>query len=176
MERTDDLDEIIEIRDPEINVAEIMARIRENLAKREPLAPEVDSLVFDPGLGGFISVEEGIKQSLQQANLVYDKVYVGDQIRPTAGLKDRLASPLRRPLHNLVRFYVDILSSKQVAFNSSAVRFLNAITEKLERGEKKSQEELEQLRAELAELRETVEQLRCKTTGEGRGRREERQD
>lgn len=176
MERTDDLEDIIEIRDPEINVAEIMARIRENLAKREPLAPEIDSLVFDPGLGGFISLEEGIKQSLQQANLIYDKIYVGDQLRPTVTWKDRLLNPLRRPLHQLVSFYADILSAKQAAFNSAAVRALNGLAEKLERGEKGRQEELERLQEEVAELRQVVEQLRCMADDKGKGGRKEEKE
>jgi len=168
VERTDDLEDIIEIRDPEINVAEIMARIRENLAKREPSDPEIDSLVFDPGLGGFISLEDGLKQSLQQANLVCDKIYVGDQIRSATGLKDQLANRLRRPLHSLVRFYTDILSSKQVAFNSAAVRVLNSLAQKQEREVLKSREDIEQLRRELEELRQTVEQLRCRSGAERR--------
>ncbi|MDO8691764.1 MAG: hypothetical protein Q7R39_17455, partial [Dehalococcoidia bacterium] len=146
MERTDDLEDIIEIRDPEINVAEIMARIRENLAKRDPSDPEIDSLVFDPGLGGFVSLEDGLKQSLQQANLVWDKIYVGNQIRSAVSFKDRVANPLRRPLHSLVRFYADILSSKQVAFNSAAVRVLNSLAQKLDRGEQKDREDIKQLR------------------------------
>ncbi|MDP2726843.1 MAG: hypothetical protein Q8P59_04810 [Dehalococcoidia bacterium] len=166
MERTDDLEEIIEIRDPEINVAEIMARIRANLAKREPLVPEVDSLVFGPGLGGFLSLEEGLKQSLQQASFTYDKTYVGDQLRPTVTWKDQLLKPLRRSLHQLVRFYTDILSAKQVAFNSAAERALNALAEKLEREEKSRHEELECLKAEIAELRQMVDQLRCMAGGE----------
>lgn len=159
MERSDDLEDIIEIRDPEINVAEIMARIRENLAKREPLSPEVDSLTFDPGLGGFISLEEGLKQSLQQANLTHDKIYVGDQLRPMATWKDRLAGPFRRPLHSLVRFYVDILSAKQISFNSAAVRALNALSERQAREQEASRQELARLQAEVAELKETIRRL-----------------
>lgn len=170
MEHTDELENVFEIRDPEINVAEIMARIRENLAKREPLVPEVDSLTFDPGLDGCVSPEEGLKQSLQQANLTWDKIYVGDQIRPSAGLKQRVIHRVRRPLHDLVRFYVDILSAKQSSFNSAAVRSLNLLANKLERHEAARQNEIEQLRNELAEMKRSLEQLRCNSGNPGEGR------
>lgn len=169
MERTDDLEDIIEIRDPEINVAEIMARIRENLAKREPLSPEVDSLVFDPGLGGFVSLDEGLRQSLQQANLTFDKIYVGDQIRPIKTWKDRLANPLRRPLHQLIRFYVDILSAKQSSFNSATVRTLNALSQKLEQEGKDRHEEMDLLRDDVAKLRQALEPFLSNHVVEGEG-------
>lgn len=169
MERTDDLEDIIEIRDPEINVAEIMARIRENLAKREPLSPEVDSLVFDPGLGSFVSLDEGLRQSLQQANLTFDKIYVGDQIRPVKTWKDRLANPLRRPLHQLIRFYVDILSAKQASFNSATVRTLNALSQKLEQDGKDRHEEMDRLRDDLAKLRQALEPFLSNHVVEGEG-------
>ena len=162
MEHTGELEDIIEIRDPEINVAEIMARIRENLGKREPLATEVDSLVFDPGLGGFLSLEAGLKQSLQQVSLTYDKIYVGDQLRVPTTLKERLASALRQPLHQLVRFYADLLSSKQVIFNSATSSALTHLARQTERDRKSSETEIERLRGEVAELRQIVEQLRCR--------------
>ncbi len=162
MEHTGDLEDIIEIRDPEINVAEIMARIRENLGKREPLAVEVDSLVFDPGLGGFLSLEAGLKQSLQQVGLTYDKIYVGDQLRIPTTFKERLVNALRRPLHQLVRFYADLLSSKQVVFNSATSSALAHLARQTERDRKNTDAEIERLRREVAELRQTIEQLRCR--------------
>ena len=169
----DDLEDLIEIRDPEINVAEVMARIRENLAKREPVAPEIDSLVFDPGMGGFLSLEAGLKQSLQQVSLTYDKIYVGDQLKAPTTWKDRMLDPLRRPLHQLVRFYADLLSAKQVTFNSAALWAVTNLSKKLELEENDRKDELGRLKGEVAELRKLVEQLRCRG-GERRTRRFQR--
>ncbi|MDP2661765.1 MAG: hypothetical protein Q8R28_13640 [Dehalococcoidia bacterium] len=163
MELTGDLENIIEIRDADINVAELMARIRESLGKREPLAKEVDSLVFDPGLGGSLSLEAGLKQSLQQVGLTYDKIYVGDQLRAPTTWKDRLVDSIRRPLHQLVRFYADLLSSKQVTFNSATASALTNLSKQLQQEQKERETELGRLKGEIDELRQTIDQLRCQS-------------
>lgn len=134
----DNLEEIIEIRDPDINVAEIMNKIRENLAKRPPPEIDVSSLRYEAWrLGGYLSLEEKLEQNLQQALSLRDKVFVGDQLRPARGLVQKALISIKRQFHQLVRFYVDLASARQVGVNIHLSEALSALAEKVKEDEEK---------------------------------------
>lgn len=153
----DNLEEVFEIRDSEINVAEIMAQIRANLKRRPPLYPDADAFAYQPSGAAFLSVEDELQYHLEQAQDGHDHIFVGDQLRIPHSPLDRFLNKIRRPFHQLVRFYADLLAHKQVAFNASVVGALGALSAKLAARE----EQLAQLRREVEELRQQIEKLRA---------------
>lgn len=159
----DRLGEIIEIRDPEINVAEIIEEIRRNIRQRrsEAQGEDVAFPTFDAGLSPAIEpteeLEKVLHHHLNQASLHYNKIGVASQLMPRpVPLVGRLWTAFRREAHNLVIFYVNTLAARQITFNDHALRALNALAQMVTRG---SRAEVARLEAELQALQERVDQL-----------------
>ncbi len=161
----DHLEEIIEIRDPEINVAEIMEEIRRNIRQRQSEArdrkvafafPTFDATVT-PDAEPTQEMERVLHHHLSQANLHYDKIGVALQFMPRpVPLIGRLWTAFRREAHNLVIFYVNTLAARQITFNDHVLRALNALAQMVMG---KSQAEVARLEADLQTLQERVAQL-----------------
>jgi len=166
----DHLEEIIEIRDPEINVAEIMEEIRRNIGQRQSEArdrkvafPTFDATVT-PEAAPTEEMERVLHHHLSQANLHYDKIGVALQFMPRpVPLIGRLWTVLRREAHNLVIFYVNTLAARQITFNDHVLRALNALAQMVMG---KSQAEVARLEAELRTLQERVAQLEQRLSSE----------
>ncbi|HML26687.1 MAG TPA: hypothetical protein PKC27_08365, partial [Methanomethylovorans sp.] len=116
-----------EIHDEEVNVEEIMRKIRENISKRKEQGtypPELDAaarqMISDPkkALGE-------IADELTDLNInsdIQNNSYVISSHRPIVG------KPLvkgREIVHGEVRRYVDPMIFKQITFNQNAVKVLN---------------------------------------------------
>ena len=121
-------DNTIEIRDDEINVEEIMAKIRENIRRRQEageVPPDPDSVI------GSISVnypagdsEDTIQHDLSYINSNWDirnNSYFISSHRPHIG---KFLVKGRQMIHGEVRRYVDPMISHQTQFNSSTVRII----------------------------------------------------
>jgi len=159
----DRLEEIIEIRNPEINVAEIMEEIRRNIRRRhnEARGGKVTFPTFDAALSPAIEpteeLEKVLHHHLNQASLHYNRIGVASQLMPRpVPLVGRLWTAFRREAHNLVIFYVNTLAARQITFNDHALRALNALAQMVRRG---SRAEVARLEAELQALQERVDQL-----------------
>lgn len=166
----DHLEEIIEIRDPEINVAEIMEEIRRNIHQRQSEAR--DRKVVFPTFGATVpsdtkpteEMERVLHHHLSQANLHYDKIGVALQFMPRpVPLIGRLWTAFRREAHNLVIFYVNTLAARQITFNDHVLRALNALAQVVMG---KSRAEVVRLEAELRTLQERVAQLEQRLSSE----------
>ena len=144
-----DLEQIVEIRDPAIDVNHVMAQIRETLRLHGPLAqPAV------PAFG--VMADEGtdaLAFHLSQANLNYDQVWVEINVLPSqAPLIGGLIARAKTLLHELVVYYVNLHAGKQINVNASIVRVLNTLRREQSAELAALHQEVAQLRARLAEL------------------------
>jgi SAM-dependent methyltransferase len=121
-------DNTIEIRDDEINVEEIMAKIRENIRRRQAageLPPDPDSIIAStlkkcPAGGS----DGAIERDLSYINANWDirnNSYFISSHHPHIG---RFLVKGRQLVHGEVRRYVDPMISRQTEFNASTVRIL----------------------------------------------------
>jgi hypothetical protein len=170
----DRLEEIIEIRDSEINVAEIMEEIRRNIRQRQSEAQggEVDFPTFEAGVSLAVEptekLEEVLHHHLSEASLHHNKIGVASQFMPRpVPLVGRLWTAFRQEAHNLVIFYVNTLAARQITFNDHVLRALNALAQMVTRG---SRVEVARLEAELQALQQRVDQLEQRLSSKGTDR------
>ncbi|MDA8217161.1 MAG: hypothetical protein M0Z94_06025 [Dehalococcoidales bacterium] len=159
--------DVIEIKDPEVDVAAIMQQIRQGLAARQDMY-EAD--VFFPSFKGGDSPTATGEQlgtefsyELEEALRSHDRAWVSLQVAPTRiPLIGGPLSHLKYMLHNLIVFYVNQLAAKQVSFNAHSVNAVRALSQMV--GARASAAEVEELRREVRELREAVVRLQGHTT------------
>jgi hypothetical protein len=152
---SEQMGEIVRIVDSELDVDAILEEIRANLAKRPPLDPDPASFVYRPGDVTSISGQMEIDWQIEQAAEYARTLTVGDQLRPGLGAVSRITTRLKRPLHQLVRYYVDLLAQRQSALEGHVVGALRGLAARSSANEeelKKLRAEIERLRAKLAEL------------------------
>ncbi len=133
-----EVEQVIDIRDPEINVEEIMNRIRERIRHRHSQA-EVKGVNYD-----HLTDEQALRAS--STGLSADLYYELNELRATAeslgasvAMRDRRI-PILNPLlyrvesllHRLVVKYVNMLAGRQVAFNRTSANALEEIARALE--------------------------------------------
>jgi hypothetical protein len=144
-----DLEQIVEIHAPAVDVTRVMAEIRQTLLRHGPFAqPDV------PSFG--VATEDGegaLALYLSQANLNYDQVWVevnivGRKVPLLGGLVMRL----KAALHELAVYYVNLHAGKQIDVNASLVRIVNALSRKSEQDVNALRDEIALLRARIAEL------------------------
>jgi hypothetical protein len=139
-----DLSEIIEIRAPNLVAEEVYRRLEENLKKRRPLSripylPSYDDLLTlkEP------EVSDAIGYHLWQA--IKSDMAVGRQLVPSRiPLLGRFIDYLKMQFHDLVLYYINMLSARQ------ATAYANLALA------------LQLLARELARLRDQVEEQRKK--------------
>ncbi|MBI5878453.1 MAG: hypothetical protein HZB53_12460 [Chloroflexi bacterium] len=141
-----DLEQIVEIRDPAVNVDDVMAQIRATLAAHGPLMPpDVPPL-------GAQSDDGALAFHLTQANLTYDQVFVEMNVmRPNVPLLGGWLARLKARAHELAVYYVNQHAGLQVNFNSSLVRVLSLLAAR--------DAEVRALRADLERLRARLDEL-----------------
>jgi len=164
-------DDIIEIRDPEIDAQEIMRRIRERVRQRaaqkkaEPWLPDFGSEVaeVDSPTGAFTpKMYYTLQQAREQANRIWVDLLLAETTTQRIPFLGGLWRRIRREAHNLVLFYVNILAANQAAFNNHVVRILSELVGKQEQllddedTLKRLREEIQALRADLKELQALI--------------------
>jgi hypothetical protein len=152
---------VIEIRDPEINVEEIMARIRERIRQRRAQA-NAQGLEYD----GLVDRRAPLIAADQSdADLDYDLRQLqtnADAILISLAMRDRripllnaLFYRLEMLLHRLVLKYVNQMAGRQVVYNTAAANVISALARRLEQSETRAQK----LEQEVRALRERVDAL-----------------
>ena len=155
-------DKTIEIRDDEINVEEIMAKIRENIRRRQAtgeLPPDPDTLLSPPPCVGISSeVNESFRHDLSYINSNWDirnNSYFISSHRPCIG---NVIVKGRQLVHGEVRRYVDPMISRQTEFNASVVRLLNQNSSKCAELELKISRQGEELTQKISQQEEELTQ------------------
>ena len=128
-----DVGEIIRIVDDQIDVDAIMAEIRSNLASRPKLDPDPSGLTYTPAEGA----QSELEWAVDEARAAAGDMAIGDQL-PPGGVVNRL----KRPLHQLARYYAELLATRQAGVNRPLIRAVELLAAENAR-----------LRAEIAELR-----------------------
>lgn len=122
-----------EIRDGEIDVEEIMARIRENIRRRKeagmyPADPVFPAVPDDRGVHGGTSATARDIASLSDTWNIQNSGYFISSHRPVAG---KFLVKGRELVHGEVRRYVDPVFWKQSEFNGSVARVFNDLDVRL---------------------------------------------
>jgi O-antigen chain-terminating methyltransferase len=121
-------DKTIEIRDDEINVEEIMQKIRENIRRRQAageLPPDPDSVIESPSKNCYAGEsDDAIQRDLSYINANWDirnNSYVIRSHHPYIG---KFLVQGRQLVYEEVRRYVDPMIARQTEFNTSTVRII----------------------------------------------------
>lgn len=165
-----DLNDVIEIRDPEIDAEAIMRQIREDIRKRRAEA-EAKGLEYESFVEGLYAsqvaarFDHSLYYDLRRMSVGYDKIGVGLSLTESrTPLIAPLVQRVRRALHHLVIYYTNKLAGQQARFNEYVVRALTGLVKELEEGPRP--EDVEALREEIAELRVRVEKLEARGESE----------
>ena len=144
-----DLGQIIEIRDPEIDDEEVVTRIRANIRARHAsgrCAPALPDFHLPRAQSAGTSA---LRYHLREAREAHNRVWVDLSLAPSPATQvpvvGRIWGLVREQAHRLVLYYLDKLAGRQVGFNEHVVGALYQLAV--------VQEEIAALREEVAELR-----------------------
>jgi hypothetical protein len=158
---------LIEINDPEVDVDQIMERIRADAQRlRAQHGDGSDLPTYRLASAG--AADADLDQHLRRAQATYDKLYVEMIVTRRNWLSDFPPfAILRRALHGLILFYVNILASKQTLFNTPVIHALNRLAERQSAQVSKDEfvalhETLRQLEQRVVDLEDQV--ARAKTS------------
>lgn len=151
-------DDLLEIRDPEIDAAALMAQIRDRIQKRRETLG-VDNRIFEsfdvtpcpePPEGAH---DVHLYHHLRRANEVYAYFETEPVLSPSALARLPIVGAwwqhLRPALHELVLIYVNRLAAQQININRHFVSVLNQLTVQV----RQQQEQIAALEAEVQALR-----------------------
>lgn len=156
-----DQEQIIEIRDPEINVEEIMDRIRSRIRERRMQASErgqdYDHLVEDgtkhQAFGRF---EADVYYDLRELQASSDDFWVALAMRDRHfPLLNPILYRIEELLHRLALKYVNMLAGRQVVVNRATTHVLSEVVRSFDESAKRS----EGLEAQVTELRGRLEKI-----------------
>ena len=152
---------VVEIRDSEIDVAAIMARVRERIRQRRAQADaqglEYDRLVDGraPRIAADLS-EVDLEYDLRQAQIGAEAVLVSLEMRDRhIPVFNSFFYRLEELLHRLALKYVNRMAGRQVVFNTAAANVIATVARRLEQHEAQTQK----LEQEVRALRERVAKL-----------------
>ena len=178
-----DLEQIIEIRDPEIDVEALMARIRANVARRESegayqedvdaIAQEIFEEIASPPPMEEIATGEGLEPILAQLNsawMIREQPFVSHA--PVVG-------PLIVAIRNFwnwmsTKWYVGAIVQQQTSFNAltvQAVREIRAENQELAQQVHRLQELSDKQQDEVMLLVDEIERLQALKRAEDHTRR-----
>jgi hypothetical protein len=160
---TERIPEIIEIRDPEIDVESIVAQIRENIRQRKQTHPELFDVelptfpVSEPS-SGETAADGALAFNLRQATSTADEIGVMmSPVKSSLPVVGPLWAALKRQMHGLVLYYVNTLASKQIKFNRHVVQVLQGLVKQgIDDEIAALQQEIESLRARIEQLEQTA--------------------
>ncbi len=162
------LDNTFEIRDEEIDVEEIMRRIRENIRKRKEAgicleggieevhqdqAPRDQDDGTEP-----VALSPEVRKDLDYVNSNWDIENNSYFISSHRQVTGRFLVTGRQLVHGEVRRYVDPAIWKQKEFNASAVRLLNEVARSVE-----------QISAKLVDIEGAIQRMRSEISDDCNG-------
>jgi len=161
------MEEIFEIRDDEINVEEIMRKIKENIARRKMLGEGREEVKIPPkGDSDFL------QNILNDLDFINNNWNVENESYAIFSHR-RVLGPFlvrgRKLVHGEVRRYVDPIFWKQREFNASVVRILNETAKKVDEVSSKANEMnkvLEELKKQISELESRINTLKTSDVDE----------
>jgi len=141
----------------EVNVEEIMNRIRNYIAERRTQQDLESSLAGAISFQGNLSAE--IYESLAKATRANKNAGLSLDVRSsTWPIVGPVVDSLRGSIHQLVLFYVNKSIANQVAINADVLKALGWLVADVEK-QQAAQAQIERMRGELATLRELVAEL-----------------
>ena len=152
----------IEIRDEEIDVEEIMGKIRENIKnRRESGTGEMNDLIDEPLQT--VEKEELVIDTLQQEidylNRYMD-IHAEYSISSHRPIMGRFLIKGRQLVHEEVRRYIDLVVGKQIEFNAHVARIINGLIPSFD-------DKNREVRTELSgEIDDKVDLVKTEVSGE----------
>lgn len=142
-----DLRGIIDIRDPALNVDEIIGRIEANRRQRHWLPGA-------SGVGGKdISLEKEVSYYLHKLSISHNQIGTGlvltESRIPVVG---SLWQKMRRSVHYLVLFYLNLVTKKQIQVNAYTVRTFTVLIKYLVQENNRTKAELKMLQERVTRL------------------------
>ncbi|MDA8188482.1 MAG: glycosyltransferase family 4 protein [Dehalococcoidales bacterium] len=148
----------IELKGDAVDVVEIVRGVREsvrvgelakNILSRKLLIEDLPESVLDHML----------RYHIEQADLVCGHLFVDDQVRPSRTFAERLVTQARKPLHSLVRFYLNGFAERQAGFNFNLAKAMaTLVNEGIALGGDQT-DDLGELRSSIDSLRARIEIL-----------------
>ncbi len=149
-----DPEQVIEIRDPEINVEKIMQEIRERIRQRREQAGrqglDYDDLIDEKGLGMAGRLPPDLYRELHQF------CTTGETIGVSLAMRDRhlpilnsVFYRIEELLHRLVVKYVNMFAGRQIAVNRSSAHLFSKLVRALEERDAR----IEELENQVAALK-----------------------
>jgi len=137
----------------EINVEDIMHKIRAYIAERRLQGEPVDGLVTPSRFKGRFNstLYDELFAAIREKDGVAVSLHVTPSSIPVVG---GLVETLRRKAHELVVYYLNQGAMRQVTFNNHTVRAFSALVEELENDLP--------TQAEVAELKQEIESLKTR--------------
>ena len=136
-------DNPVEIHEDEINVEEIMKKIRENIRMRqarEELFEDMDSVIASPSMNCHSDPDSAIRQDLSYINSnwdIHNNSYFISSHHPYIG---KFLVQGRQLIHGEVRRYVDPIISRQTELNASSVRIITRALQRVAGLDQRQQE------------------------------------
>ncbi len=146
--------ETSEDRGDEVDVEEIMRRIRENIRRRREAGLDPEKMDQTPG--DVSCCAEDLQRDLDYINSNWDIENNSYYISSHRCITGKFLVTGRELVHGEVRRYVDPVIVKQKEFNGSTVRILNEITRKIDEITQKTTELDERIGVVKAEIGEDV--------------------
>jgi hypothetical protein len=129
-----------------IDLAKLRAKVAAKLAEREPLPFDPEPYLAQFGEPGPSIGADQLGYALARLRQLLENPVPSDLMRPGKGRLDGVLDRARRPLHALVRYYVDTQASRQDEQLSWVLAALAALKSENEH----LRAEIERLRAEAA--------------------------
>lgn len=150
-------DQVIEIRDPEINTEEIMARIRQRIRERRAQAEgrglDYDRLVDDPSRAESGRLASDLYYDLNKMRSTADSLWVSVQLYDShLPLVNAWYMRIKGKLHGIVVDYINRLAGRQVAFNQTTEHVLSGMVHAFEDNDAR----VEALEKQIIELRDRL--------------------
>ena len=159
----EDVQGVLEIRDPAVDAEAIMNEIRARIRQRRAQA-EAQGLDYDAFVEGLYAAKTAARfdrelyYDVRRLRLSYNKIAVGLSLTtnrlPVIG---PLVQRVRAALHHLVLYYVNMMAGQQMAFNECVVRALSRLVKNLE--DEPAPSDIKTLREQVNELQMRVQQL-----------------
>jgi len=144
----------------EVNVEDIMNRIRSYISERRTQQDLESSLAGDISFQGSLSDE--IYESLAKATRANKNAGLSLDVRSSSWpIVGPVVDSLRRSIHQLVLFYVNKSIANQVSINADVLKALGWLVADVER-QQAAQAQMEALRGELTDLLDRVAELEAR--------------